>query len=241
MNSLQRVLIKVSGESLKGEDGSPFSRQAILRLLAHVKCARQAGCYVALVVGGGNLWRGKESTLPFLSRPEADGLGMMATVMNAVALKAALLEEKIPSIIFSAVTVGSLCEPYAYERARTCLAEGTVVLFAGGTGNPFFTTDTAAVLRALEMKCDLLLKLTKVDGVYDRDPIKYPQAHRLERVTFQEVLTHRYQVMDATAVALAREGGLRVGVGSFFEEGLVSQVLKGQGRVTYMEEGNSHA
>lgn len=235
--SFKRLLIKISGESLKGDSSVFMDKTAINRLLSHVQNAQAKGCHVALVVGGGNIWRGKESTLDFLERSDADKVGILATLMNALVLKGAFETKGMQCVVFSGVSVPSLCENYLEHTARAFLDKGYVVLFAAGTGSPFFTTDTAATLRALEMKCDLLLKLTKVDGVYDKDPKKYKDAIRFDRVTFQQVLSKGYAVMDATAVALAKEGDLPVMVGSFFEEEIVSEILEGRGTVTRMEKG----
>ena len=230
----KRLLIKISGESLKGDSSSPMDEKALERLLHHVQNAHAQKCQVALVIGGGNIWRGKENTLEFLSRYDADKVGILATIMNAIIIKSAFQAKGIPCTVFSGLSVPTLFEDYRQEAAQACLEKGHVVLFAAGTGNSFFTTDTAATLRALEMNCDLLLKLTKVDGVYDKDPMKYKEAKRFDRVTFQEVLFQGYAVMDATAVALAKEGNLPVMVGSFFDEELISKLLKGQGTVTQM-------
>lgn len=235
--SYKSLLIKVSGESLKGDSSVSIDERAVFGLIRHVKDAQAKGVKVSLVVGGGNIWRGRESAIASLSRPDADMMGMLATVMNGIALRSAYESASIPCVMFSALSISGLCDDYHPQKALDALNEGKVVLFVAGTGSPFFTTDTAATLRALEMNCDLLLKLTKVDGIYDKDPLKHKDAKRFETLTFQEVLKNRYAVMDAAAVTLAEEGNLPVFVGSFFEEGIITQVLSGAGAVTRMIKG----
>jgi uridylate kinase len=235
--SYKRLLIKVSGESLCGDSVTCIDAHAIERLQGHVQAARDMGVKVALVIGGGNIWRGKDSSVSALARTDADMIGMLATLMNAIAIRGIFEGSGMPSVIFSALAVPSICEAYTHRKALEHLERGDVILFASGTGSPFFTTDTAATLRALEMNCDLLLKLTKVNGVYDKDPLKHKDAKRFDTITFQEVLEKHYGVMDATAVALAEDGGLPVCVGSFFDEAVVSSVLEGRGSVTRMIKG----
>jgi len=233
----KRILIKVSGESLKGDSAGYFDKGALAQLVFHVKASKSQGCQVALVIGGGNIFRGKESAIDGLCRADADAMGMLATLMNAVTLRSVFQQQGVKCSVLSGLSVPALCDNYTREKSLGDLDSGMLVIFAGGTGSPFFTTDTAATLRALEMNCDALLKLTKVDGVYDKDPVLFKEAHRFEKLTFQEVLVHHYAVMDATAIALAREGNLPVLVGSFSSEKIISEVLAGKGRFTVIEEG----
>ena len=237
MTLQKRLLLKLSGESLKGDSSSHIDEKAMGRLVGHVSEARKADCQVALVVGGGNIMRGRDLSAPGLDRADADYMGMLATLMNAIAVRESLQKENIPCRVISALHMPDLCEVYSRETCLSYLEAGEVLIFGGGTGSPFFTTDTAATLRALEMNCDALVKLTKVDGVYDRDPMKEKGAKRFERLTFQEVLVNRYAVMDATAIALAQEGDLPVMVGSFDKQSIVAEVLQGHGSFTTIEKG----
>ena len=232
----KRVLIKVSGESLQGDSSSSMDQKALASLASQIAALRSKGCLVSLVVGGGNLFRGAQEMGAMLDRVEADHIGMLATVMNALALKAALRSLGQRAMVFSAIPMTAVCDPYGREKALDRMQEGHVVIFAAGTGNPFFTTDTAATLRAAEMQCDAIIKLTKVDGVYDRDPVGHEEAKRFARLTYQEVLVNRYQVMDATAIALARERGIPLVVCSVFEKNVLENVVCGKGQFTIVEE-----
>jgi uridylate kinase len=231
----ERMLIKVSGESLRGDAPGSFDHSALALLVSHIGIAKDLGCDVALVVGGGNIFRGKESTIPELDRADADAMGMLATIMNGLVLRSMLQCHGLDCRLISGLSVPTLCDTYIRENCLEAFAQDQVLIFAGGTGSPFFTTDTAATLRALEMQCDVLVKLTKVDGVYDRDPLVFPSAHRFEKLTFQEVLVHHYAVMDATAIALAHESDLPVIVGSFFSEGIIAEILEGKGNFTIIQ------
>jgi uridylate kinase len=232
----ERLLIKVSGESLRGDSSSSFDRGALGLLVSHIESVKDAGCDVALVIGGGNIFRGKENTISEMDRADADAMGMLATIMNGLVLRSLFQSRGLDCRLISGLSVPSLCDTYIRENCLEAFDQGQILIFTGGTGSPFFTTDTAATLRALEMECDVLVKLTKVDGVYDKDPVKFPAAHRFERLTFQEVLVHHYAVMDATAIALAREGNLPVIVGSFFSDDIMSEILRGNGNFTTIQE-----
>ena len=194
-----------------------------------------AGCEIAIVVGGGNIFRGLAGAAKGMDRATADYMGMLATVMNALALHNALENAETPARVLSAIPMPTVCESYVRPKALHHIEAGRVVIFAAGTGNPFFTTDTAATLRAIEMECDAVAKATKVDGVYDADPRKVPTAKRFDRLTYSEVLSRDLKVMDGAAIALARDNGLPVIVFSIEEPGNLLKVLRGEGRVTVIE------
>lgn len=232
----KRILIKVSGESLKGDSSSHMDEKALALLVGHVKNARKQGAQVCLVVGGGNILRGKSTHIPGLDQANADYMGMLATVMNGIALRSILTHAGILCRVVSSLSMPTICDAYVRQECLNYSEAGEVLIFAGGVGSPFFTTDTAATLRALEMNCDALVKLTKVDGVYDKDPVHNKDAKRFERLSFQEVLVNQYAVMDATSIALAREGKLPVFIGSFENESMMLDVINGKGAFTIIEE-----
>ena len=232
----KRVLVKLSGESLKGDSSSGIDGAILKHLVKQVEGLVQQGCEVSLVVGGGNIFRGVSGASEGLERADADYMGMLATVMNAIALRGAFTYAGIKTSIISALTMPALSEAYCREHCLAHMEQGTVLIFAAGTGNPFFTTDTAATLRAAEMNCDAVIKLTKVDGVYDKDPMKDDTAKRFSELTFQDVLVNNYAVMDATAIALARDRKLPILVGSFSEEGVLKDAVQGKGRFTIIKE-----
>lgn len=231
----RRVILKVSGEALSG-DGRPISPEAVLRLASEVKAAVDLGVEVGLVVGGGNIVRGVTVAGGADARVAADHMGMVATILNALALRAAFASLGVRASVMSAVPCGPLADPYDHRRAGALLSEGAVVVFAAGTGNPFFTTDTAAALRASEMGCDALLKATKVDGVYSADPKKDPTATRYERLDYLEVLARDLGVMDASAISLARENHIPILVFSIQEPGGFADVMQGRGRCTIVSD-----
>ncbi len=231
-SAFSRVVVKVSGEALAGPTGSGIHQQTIDAIAADLVAARKLGVTLAVVVGGGNILRGVQVTGKGLSRPTADAMGMLATVMNAMVLEAAIERLGVPARTMSALAMPQVCEVYERQRALRHLDEQRVVVFAGGTGNPFFTTDTTAVLRAAEMGCDAVLKATNVDGVYSADPKKDPSAKRYERLTHQQALDQNLQIMDATAFALARENGTPIIVFSIREPGAIEAVLRGKARST---------
>ncbi len=228
----RRVVVKLSGEALGGAQGFGIDQPTIDRVAADLVAARALGTILSVVVGGGNVLRGVEIAAHGLSRPTADAMGMLATVMNALVLEAALERAGAPARTMSALAMPQVCETYERQRALRHLDEGRVVVFAGGTGNPFFTTDTSAVLRAAEMGCDAVLKATNVDGVYSADPKKDPTARRFDRITHREAIERDLKVMDATAFALARESRMPIIVFSIREPGAVEAVLRGTGRAT---------
>jgi len=231
-SAFRRVIVKVSGEALAGPSGSGIHQPTIDAIAGDLVAARKLGITLGVVVGGGNILRGVQVTGKGLSRPTADAMGMLATVMNAMVLEAAIERLGVPARTMSALAMPQVCEVYERQRALRHLDEQRVVVFAGGTGNPFFTTDTTAVLRAAEMGCDAVLKATNVDGVYSADPKKDPAAKRYERLTHQQALDQNLQIMDATAFALARENRTPIIVFSIREPGAIEAVLRGKARST---------
>jgi uridylate kinase len=231
-----RILLKISGEALMGTQNYGIDLVAVERIAAEVKEAAQSGTQVCLVAGGGNIFRGLAAAADGIERATADYMGMLATVMNALAMQAALERAGIPTRVQSAIPMESVCEPYIRRRAIRHMEKGRVVIFAAGTGNPFFTTDTAAALRAAEMNCDAMLKGTQVDGVYSADPKKHPDAERYEFLSYHEVLSRDLKVMDASAISLSRENRIPIIVFSIHDRGALAAVLRGEGRCTIIAE-----
>ena len=232
----KRVLLKVSGEALMGRREFGLDNDTVLAVAADVGDVVALGVQVCLVIGGGNIFRGISAAANGMDRAQADYMGMLATVMNALALQAALEKLGVATRVQSAIPMSSVCEPYIRRRAIRHMEKGRVVIFAAGTGNPFFTTDTAAALRAAEMGCDALLKGTQVDGVYSADPRKVPGAERYEQLTYLEVLARDLAVMDASAISLSRENRLPIIVFNINAQGAFAQVMRGEGRFTKIEE-----
>jgi uridylate kinase len=228
----RRVVVKLSGEALSGPEPFGIHPATVDGFAADLVAARALGVTLGVVVGGGNVLRGVESAAQGVSRPTADAMGMLATVMNALVLEAALERAGAPARTMSALAMPQVCETYERQRALRHLDDGRVVVFAGGTGNPFFTTDTTAVLRAAEIGAQAVLKATNVDGVYSADPKKDPTATRYERLTHREAIDRDLKVMDATAFALARENRIPIIVFSIRERGAIEAVLCGKGRST---------
>jgi uridylate kinase len=236
MAKFKRVLIKLSGEALTAPDGYWLYPQVLNTLAGEIAEGARAGVEIAIVIGGGNIIRGaRVSAAGWIDRATADSMGMLATVMNSIALENAVNAAGVTARTMSAVSMPTICETYARQPALHHLERGHVVILAGGTGNPFFTTDTAAVLRAAELKCEAVFKATQVDGVYSADPKKDPQATRYDRLTHAEAIAKDLGVMDTAAFALARDSGLTIGVFSAAEAGGIARVLKGEGRATYVE------
>ena len=227
-----RVLLKVSGEALMGERSYGIDLETVERIAADVKEAFEAGTQICMVIGGGNIFRGLSAAAKGIDRATADYMGMLATVMNALAVQAALERIGVPCRVQSAIPMASVCEPYIRRVAIRHMEKGRVVIFGAGTGNPFFTTDTAAALRAAEMGCDALLKGTQVDGVYSADPKKVAGAQRYESLSYHEVLARDLQVMDASAISLSRENQIPILVFSIHDRGALGAVLQGTGRAT---------
>ncbi len=228
----RRVVVKVSGEALTGPGGFGIHQETIDRIAKDLVAARALGVTICVVVGGGNVLRGVKMTSESLSRPTADAMGMLATVMNALVLEAAIERAGASARTMSALAMPQVCETFERQRALRHLDEGRIIVFAGGTGNPFFTTDTTAVLRAAEMGCDAVLKATNVDGVYSADPKKDPKAARYDRLSHREAIERDLKVMDGTAFALARENAMPIIVFSIAEPGAIEKVLRGKGRAT---------
>jgi uridylate kinase len=232
----RRVLLKLSGEALMGDQSYGLDPKIIGRIAQEVKSVSQLGVQIALVIGGGNIFRGLKGAAQGMERATADYMGMLATVINSLAMQSALERQGVVTRVLSAISMQAVCEPYIRRRAIRHMEKGRVVIFAAGTGNPFFTTDTAAALRASEMECDALLKATKVDGVYSADPLKDRAATRYERLSYLDVLSRDLQVMDATAISLARENGIPILVFSIQNDGGFADVVKGEGRFTIITE-----
>lgn len=232
----RRVIIKLSGEALAGTQGSGIDQSTIERVAGDLVAAQALGVAIGVVVGGGNIFRGVEVSSRGVSRQTGDMMGMLATVMNGLALEAAIERKGAPARTLSALSVPQVCEPYTCQRARKHLANGRILVLAGGTGNPHFTTDTTAVLRACELECDAVLKATNVDGVYSADPKRDPSATRYDRLSHQEAIEKNLKVMDATAFALARENRMPIIVFSIAEPGAIEQVLGGKGHSTIVGE-----
>jgi uridylate kinase len=232
----ERVLLKLSGEALLGDRAFGIDEKVISRLAGEIAEAIELGVAIGLVVGGGNFVRGAAIARAGGNRVAGDQMGMLATVMNSIAFQQALESRGTDTRLFSATPMPTICETFSQQRATKAFQKGRVVLFGGGTGNPFFTTDSGAALRAAEMGCDALFKGTNVDGIYSADPRRDPAAIRYERLTHAEVLAKRLQVMDAAAVALARDNHIPVIVFSILEPGAFVSVLKGTGRATVVSD-----
>jgi len=232
----KRVLLKISGEALMGAQDYGMEPAMVARIAGEVKSVHALGGQVCLVIGGGNIFRGVSGTAKGMERATADYMGMLATVINSLGMQSALERVGVPTRVQSALPISAVCEPYIRRRAIRHMEKGRVVIFAAGTGNPFFTTDTAAALRASEMGCDALLKATKVDGVYTDDPVKVPTAKRYEQLSYMQVLSQDLKVMDASAISLARENKIPILVFSIFEPGAFAEVVSGRGRYTIIGE-----
>lgn len=228
----RRVLLKLSGEALMGSREYGLDPEMVERIAAEIQSVHQLGVEVCLVIGGGNIYRGVSGSAVGMERASADYMGMLATVINSLAMQNALERCEVTTRVQSAISMQAICEPYIRRRAMRHLEKGRVVIFAAGTGNPFFTTDTAAALRASEMGCNALLKATKVDGVYDADPERVPGAKRFDRLDYLEVLSRDLRVMDASAISLARENQIPILVFSIFNDRGFADVLRGRGRYT---------
>ncbi|MEA2840537.1 MAG: uridylate kinase [Methylobacteriaceae bacterium] len=230
----KRVIIKLSGEALTGGEGFGLDAPTVARIARDIASAASLGVEVGVVVGGGNFFRGMQGADKGIERARADSIGMLATVMNALALEAALESEKAPARALSAIAMPALCQPYSRQAALHHLAKGRIVVLAGGTGNPFFTTDTGAALRAAELSANAVMKATNVDGVYTADPKRDPKATRYTDLTHDEAISRELAVMDTAAFALARENRIPIIVFSIREEGAIRAALEGKGHATYV-------
>ena len=224
----KRILLKLSGEALMGSDAYGINRQTITEIVSEVKSVVDLGVQVGVVIGGGNIFRGVAPAASGMDRAQADYMGMLATVMNGLALQDAMRAAGMVARVQSALNIEQVVEPYIRGKAIRYLEQGRTVIFAGGTGNPFFTTDTAAALRGAEIGAEIVLKATKVDGIYTADPKKNPDAVRFESVTFDEVIARNIAVMDATAFALCRDQKLPINVFSIFKAGALMRVVLGE-------------
>ena len=232
----KRVLLKISGEALMGPGQYGIDNDTVERIAGEVKDAKELGVQLGLVIGGGNIFRGMGSEAQGMERASADYMGMLATVMNALAMQNALERIGVYTRVLSAIEMTAICEPYIRRRALRHMQKGRIVIFAAGTGNPFFTTDTAAALRSAEMGCDALLKGTQVDGVYSADPKKDPSAERFDQLTYHEVLMRDLKVMDQAAISLTRESGVPIVVFPIGEPGGVVGALTGSGASTTISD-----
>src|SRR5687767_7671100 len=237
MPSVRRVLLKLSGEVLMGDQAFGIDPATVAGLTQEVKAAKDGGLEICLVIGGGNIFRGMAGAAAGMDRAQADYMGMLATVMNALAMQNALEQVGVHTRVQSAIQMDQVCEPVIRRRAERHLEKDRIVIFAAGVGSPYFTTDSGAALRAAEMGCDALLKGTSVDGVYDSDPKLNPAAKRFETVTYDRVLADNLKVMDASAVALCRDNNIPIVVFSIREKGNLARVLGGSGVQTIVKEG----
>ena len=234
--TFNRVMLKISGEALMGDQGFGLNPPTVQRIANEVKSVHDLGVEICMVIGGGNIFRGLAGSAQGMERTTADYMGMLATVMNALAMQSALEGQGIHTRVVSAIPMDQVCEPYIRRRAVRHLEKARVVIFAAGTGNPYFTTDTAATLRANEMACEAIFKGTKVDGVYDKDPMKHADAKRYDLVTYDEVLAQHLNVMDASAIALARDNKKPIIVFSLDEPGGFRGILAGEGTYTTVKD-----
>ncbi len=235
--AFKRILLKLSGEALMGRYDYGIDPEIIHRIAGEVCGLKDMGVEVAIVIGGGNIFRGAGLAGGGMDRVTGDQMGMLATVINALALQDALEQKNVFCRVMSALKINQVCEDYIRRRAVRHLEKGRVVVFAAGTGNPFFTTDSAASLRASEINADLMIKATKVDGVYDEDPAKNPNARRFERLTYDEVLTRKLGVMDATAIVMCRDNNIPLRIINIFNEGDLAKVVMGEDIGTIVERG----
>lgn len=228
----KRILLKLSGEALMGGDSYGINRQTIAEIVAEIKAVADMGVEIGVVIGGGNIFRGVAPAATGMDRATADYMGMLATVMNGLALQDAMRAHGLPSRVQSALSIEQVVEPYIRGKAIRYLEQGRIVIFAAGTGNPFFTTDTAAALRGAEIGAEIVLKATKVDGIYTADPKKDPAATRFDKISFDEAIRSNLAVMDATAFALCRDQKLPINVFSIFKEGALKRVVLGEAEGT---------
>lgn len=223
----KRVLIKLSGEALAGDQGHGISGDILTKISSEIASLQKTGCEIAIVVGGGNIHRGVAGATSGMDRATSDYMGMMATVINALALQDALERKDVYTRVLSAIAMQEVAEPYIRRRAVRHLEKKRVVIFAAGTGNPYFTTDTTAALRANEINADLIMKATKVDGIYDKDPMKHKDAKKFDKLSYIEVLNKDLKVMDSTAITLCMDNDMDIVVFNMFEEGNIAKVVEG--------------
>ena len=238
MATYKRILLKLSGESLMGEKQYGIDEKRLAEYAAQIKEIHELGVQIGIVIGGGNIFRGLSGANKGFDRVKGDQMGMLATVMNALALQDAFEHNDVPCRVMSAIQMNEICEPYIRRRAINHLSKGNVVIFAAGSGNPYFTTDTAAALRACEIGAEILIKATKVDGIYDKDPVKCADAVRFDKITYHEVLVRGLQVMDSTATALCQDNRMPILVLNIDGEDTVKRALAGEpvGTLVYQED-----
>ena len=236
----KRVLLKLSGEGLMGNQPFGISTEVLSSLAEQIKKVHQSGVEVCLVIGGGNIFRGAKEAAKGMNRTVADQVGMLATVMNALSMQNALEQQGVDARVLSGLAIPEVCEPYMYRRALKHLDKNRVVIFSGGTGNPYFTTDTGAALRAAEMQCDVLLKATQVDGVYDSDPRFNDKAVRFDTISYNDVINNHLKVMDLTAVALAQENNIPIVVFAQKGENSLMDAVCGKGQFTLINNEVNH-
>ena len=228
VSTYRRILLKLSGEVMAGEGSFGIDATRVSELAAEVAGVARAGVQIGLVVGGGNFFRGVAAAARHMDRVTADHMGMLATVLNALALQDAFERQGVPTRVMTAIEMHEVAEPYIRRRAIRHLEKGRIVVFAAGTSNPYFSTDTAATLRALEIRADIVAKATRVDGVYDKDPLKNPDAVRFDEISYSDVLTRNLGVMDASAVAMCRDNGLRIVVFNLNVRGNIMRMAMGE-------------
>ena len=232
----KRILLKLSGEALLGKKKAGISSSALISISEEIKSVKEMGCEIAVVVGGGNIYRGSQRDKNVIDSVTADYMGMLATVINGLALQNCLEKKDLDTRVLSAFEMREFCEPYIRRRAIRHLEKGRIVIFVGGTGNPYFTTDTAAALKAVEVKANVVLKATKVDGVYSADPLKNPEAKRYEKLSYMEILQNRLKIMDSTAISLCMENNIPIVVFNLFKKGNLKKVVCGEGKKTIVSE-----
>ena len=232
----KRIMLKLSGEGLMGDKSFGLDEDMLSSIADEIKAVHDAGVQIAIVIGGGNIFRGLSGAAGGMDRVRADHMGMLATVINSLALQDALERKGVSARVVSGVVMPTICEPYVQPRVKKKLADGSVIIFAAGTGNPFFTTDTGAALRAAEMGCEAIFKATQVDGVYSADPKKDKNAVRYEKVSYDEVLVKQLKVMDAAAIALARDNNISIVVFSMHEKKALYRALAGEGAFTLITD-----
>lgn len=241
MPNNKRVLLKLSGEALMGKGAYGHDPETVRRICRDIKTVHDKGIEICMVVGGGNIYRGASADAFGVDRASADYVGMLATVMNALILQNVLEGMGVYCRTLSAIPMTTVCEPYIRRRAIRHLEKGRIVIFAAGTGNPFFTTDTAATLRAVEMGCGMIMKGTKVDGVYSADPVRFPEAERFSRLSYKEVLRRELSVMDSSAIALAKDNGIPIVVFSINTPGGFAEAISGKGAFTRVDTGDDES
>jgi uridylate kinase len=232
----KRILLKLSGEALGENEKGGISSKALISISEEIKSIWELGCEIGLVVGGGNIYRGIERDKDVIEPVTADYMGMLATVINGLALQNSLEKLGLETRVQSAFEMRQFCEPYIRRRAIRHLEKDRIVIFVGGTGNPYFTTDTAAALKAIEIKAEVILKATKVDGIYSKDPLKYPDAKRYERLTYLEILKKQLKIMDSTAISLCMENKIPIIVFNLFKKGNLKKIVLGKGIKTIVSD-----